>query len=255
LKTGKHDLVDSPYLQPQFANAEAALGDLLLRAPIPSTELAENSGLFVSPRTMKRQFFFDEIYKHALDVHGVVMQFGLRWGRDLATMHALRTIYEPFNATRHILGFDTFDGFPSVDPRDGTAELIKTGILSVSEGYDGFLRDVFAQRQALDPLPHVQRFDVFKGNAPERLTEYLRLHPETIVALAHFDMDLYEPTKQCLELLRPYMTKGTVLAFDELLSSPFPGETVAVREVLGLDRYRIRRSPAYSGHGAYIIIE
>jgi hypothetical protein len=101
----------------------------------------------------------------------------------------------------------------------------------------------------------VQRFDVFKGNAPERLTEYLRLHPETIVALAHFDMDLYEPTKQCLELLRPYMTKGTVLAFDELLSSPFPGETVAVREVLGLDRYRIRRSPAYSGHGAYIIIE
>jgi hypothetical protein len=255
LKTGKHDWVDSPYLRADFAGAEATLGDLLLNAPIPNTELAENSGLFVSPRTMKRQFFFDEIFKHALGVHGVVMQFGLRWGRDLATLHSLRTIYEPFNATRHIIGFDTFEGFPSVDPRDGAAEMIKTGVLTVSEGYENFLGDVFAQRQKVDPLPHVNRFELHKGNAPDRLAEYLKAHPETIVALAHFDMDLYEPTKQCLEMLRPYMTKGTVLAFDELISFVSPGETVALREVFGLDRYRIRRSPVYSGHGSYVIVE
>ena len=117
------------------------------------------------------------------------------------------------------------------------------------------MREVFAQRQVLDPLPQVMRFDVFKGDAPLRLQEYLTAHPETIIALAHFDMDLYEPTKRCLEIMRPYLTKGSVLAFDELLSFVSPGETVALRDVFGLDRIRIRRSPVYSGHGSFIVIE
>jgi hypothetical protein len=98
-------------------------------------------------------------------------------------------------------------------------------------------------------------FNGFRGDAPARLEEYLKLHPETIVALAHFDMDLYEPTKKSLELLRPYLTRGSVLAFDELVSFVSPGETVALREVFGLDRIRVRRSPAYSGHGSYVVVE
>jgi hypothetical protein len=255
LNSGKHELVDQPYLKPDFAAAEAKLGHLLRNSPIPESELAENSGLFVSPRTVKRLMFFNELYQHALPVHGVIMQFGLRWGRDLATMHALRTIYEPYNATRLILGFDTFEGFPSIHEADGRAEMIQEGVLRVSDNYEDFLRTTFAQRQVLDPLPQVKRFDLFKGDAPVRLKEYLDAHPETIVALAHFDMDLYEPTKKCLELLRPYITKGSVLAFDELLSFVSPGETVALREVFGLDKIRIQRSPAYSGHGSYVIVD
>ncbi|MBN8490177.1 MAG: crotonobetainyl-CoA--carnitine CoA-transferase [Burkholderiales bacterium] len=255
MDTGKHDLVDKPYLKTDFAAAEAKLGEMLREAPIPASELAENSGLFVSPRTVKRQFFFDEIFKHALPVHGVVMQFGVRWGRDLATLHALRTIYEPYNATRLILGFDTFEGFPSVDPRDGESVTSRKGTLNVGEGYYDFLRDAVAQRQILDPLPQVGRIELHKGDAPEILAKYLEAHPETIVALAHFDMDLYEPTRKCLELLSPFLTKGSVLAFDELQSFVFPGETVAVREVFGLGKIRLRRSPLYSGHGSYFVVE
>lgn len=253
--TGKHDLVDAPYLKPEFAKAEAQLGLLLRNAPIPDSELAENSALFVSPRTVKRMLFLDDLYRQALPVHGVVMQFGVRWGRDLAVLHSLRTLYEPFNATRWILGFDTFEGFPSVHAHDGGAAMIEPGVLRVSEGYEEYLRQVLAQRQVVDPLPHVHRFEVLKGEASAKLEEYLKAHPETIVALAHFDMDLYEPTKRCLELLRPFLTKGSVLAFDELLSVVSPGETVAVREVFGLDRIRVRRSPQYSGHGAFVVFE
>ncbi len=255
MQTGKHDLVDAPYIRPDFAAAEARLGELLLSAPIPSSELAENSGLFVSPRTLKRQCFFDEIYKRALPVHGVVMQFGVRWGRDLATLHSLRTIYEPFNATRLIVGFDTFEGFPSVHSTDGKAQMNQKGTLNVGDNYLAFLSEVFAQRQLVDPLPHVHRFELHQGDAPDKLAQYLQAHPETIVALAHFDMDLYEPTRKCLQILRPYLTKGSVLAFDELLSFVSPGETVAVREVFGLDQVRVQRSPVYSGHGSYFTVE
>lgn len=255
MNTGKHDLVDKPYLASTFASAEARLGEMLRGAPIPDSELAENSGLFVSPRTFKRQLFFAELYQHALGVHGAMMQFGVRWGRDLATLHALRTIHEPFNAARPIVGFDTFEGFPGVDARDGAADTIRKGVLAVSDGYEHFLNDVFAQRQAIDPLPQVRRFEICQGDAVVELESYLARHPETIVALAHFDMDLYEPTRKCLELLRPHVTRGSVLAFDELMSVPFPGETLAVKEVFGLDRIRLRRSPAYSGHGSYFVVE
>lgn len=255
MKSGKHDLVDGPYLKPDFAAAEARLGELLQNSPIPGTELAENTALFQPPRTVKRMLFFDEIYRQILSVHGIVIQFGVRWGRDLATLHSLRTIYEPFNATRCIVGFDTFEGFPSVHPRDGGAGMIKPGVLSVSSEYPRYLEEIFEQRRIVDPLPQVPRFEILEGDAPARFKEYLEAHPETIVALAHFDMDLYEPTKRCLELLRPFITRGTIIAFDELLSTVAPGETVAYREVFGLERFPIRRSPAYSGHGSYVVIE
>ena len=69
-------------------------------------------------------------------------------------------------------------------------------------------------------------------------------HPETIIALAYFDFDLYTPTRDCLKAILPHLTKGSVLAFDELNMPEFPGETLAVKEVLGLSRYAIRRDPS-----------
>lgn len=52
----------------------------------------------------------------------------------------------------------------------------------------------------------------------------------------------------------PYVTKGTVIAFDELNCPEFPGETLAFREVLGLSRYAIRRDPS-NPLTSYIVIE
>ena len=50
------------------------------------------------------------------------------------------------------------------------------------------------------------------------------------------------------------MTRGSVLAFDELNLRDFPGETVALKETLGLDRFHLRRN-RYSGVNAYLVIE
>jgi hypothetical protein len=86
------------------------------------------------------------------------------------------------------------------------------------------------------------------------LPKYLRENPETIVALAYFDLDLYEPTKKCLELIQNYVTRGSVLAFDELNHPAFPGETVALREVLGLQKHKIIRSPLTPAQ-SYTVIE
>ena len=101
----------------------------------------------------------------------------------------------------------------------------------------------------------MRRFDIRQGDVLETLPRYLEEHPETIVALAYFDFDLYEPTRKSLEALKPYLTKGSVLAFDELNFSKAPGETVALKEVFPLSSIRVRRSPAYSGQPSYVVIE
>ena len=87
-----------------------------------------------------------------------------------------------------------------------------------------------------------KKYQLIKGDATVTIKKYLEDNPETIIALAYFDFDLYEPTKTCLEAIKGHLTKGSILGFDELGFHNFPGETLAMKEVVGLDRYAIKRS-------------
>ena len=40
-----------------------------------------------------------------------ILEFGTRFGHNLVVFENLRAIYEPFNKTREIVGFDTFEGY------------------------------------------------------------------------------------------------------------------------------------------------
>src|SRR5258706_7282315 len=98
---------------------------LLKESPIPGQQILSHLSLYLSRQTLSQLLFMHEMYSQILNVHGVVMEFGPRWGRNLALFHSFRGIYEPFNHNRKIIGFDTFEGFPSVDKkRDGGSELV-----------------------------------------------------------------------------------------------------------------------------------
>jgi hypothetical protein len=232
----------------------AAFFQLQQASPLPNNEQLANLGLFANRQMLSRLLWIHELYKHALPVHGVIMEFGTRWGQNAALFTNLRGIYEPYNYTRRMVAFDTFAGFPSVATQDGKDPVIRDGAYAVTQQYEDYLAQLLSYHESECPLAHMRKHDIVKGDVTQTLPNYLREHPETIVALAYFDMDLYEPTLRCLEALRPHLTRGTVLAFDELNYAPFPGETIAVREALGLDRYAIRRSPL-SPTGSYLIVE
>jgi hypothetical protein len=138
--------------------------------------------------------------------------------------------------------------------QDGKDASIKAGSYAVTEGYEDHLKRILNYHEHESPIPHIRKYALVKGDATTTIHTYLRENPQTIVALAYFDFDLYEPTKICLEAIKPYLTKGTVLAFDELNHPTFPGETIAVREVLGLSTYAIQRSPL-DPNRAYLVIE
>lgn len=222
-------------------------------SPIPDNEVLSNLGLFIKRQELTKFLFFNDLYKIFLNVHGVMIEFGVRWGQNLVTLNNLRGIYEPFNHSRKLIGFDTFQGFPGTDVKDGMHKSIRKGAFSVTENYQEYLEKILNYQESECPLPHIKKNYLIKGDAGVELEKYLKEHPETIIAFAYFDFDIYGPTKKCLELIKGHLTKGSVIGFDELNDADFPGETVALREVLGLDQYQIQRS-RYSGIQSFIVI-
>ncbi len=252
--TDTNTLTDPSVMPKQVVDARTTLCDRLLTSPIPPHELIRNLGLYTLPMEVRRTLFFSELYQHVMQVPGVLMEFGTRWGQNLATLQSLRSILEPYHHRRRIVGFDTFEGFSGVSSEDGLSPAACAGAYGVTKDYDQYLADLLALREQQSPLAEVQKFEVIKGDAPKMLEQYLKQHPETIIALAYFDMDLYQPTADCLHLIRDRLTVGSVVGFDELNHAAFPGETTAVREVLGLKNIRLRRS-VWSGDESYFVVE
>ncbi len=228
------------------------LVELMDNSPIPEQEKLLNTGLFLTPQNLSRVLYIDHLYKQILETQGVVMEFGCRWGQNLSLFTSLRGIYEPYNRLRKVIGFDTFEGFVDVDQKDG--QEMKQGAYSVTEHYDDYLNQVLTLQEKESPLPHLKKYEVVKGDVCTTVPKYLEENPHTIIALAYFDLDLYKPTKEVIEALLPRITKGAVIAFDEINDPACPGETLALLETFGINNFHIKRYQ-YNARTSYFIYQ
>jgi hypothetical protein len=228
--------------------------ELFKSCPIPDDELLGNLGLFLNSKSLARILFMNHLYTQIIDIPGIVVEFGTRWGQNLSLFAAMRGIYDPFNRHRKIVGFDTFEGFPQVHEKDGGSPLMEKGKLAVTEGYDDYLSRIIQCQERDNPLGHIKKYEIKKGDGTVEFENYLSENQETIIALAYFDFDIYEPTKKCLELIKPRLVKGSVLGFDELNDPDSPGETLALMEVFGLSNIKLRRY-RYASRVSYFVVE
>ena len=239
--------------QKEIENREG-LTVLYRQNPIPENEQVSQAALFLKRQELGKLLFMNHMYQKILDTHGIIIEFGVRWGQNLVTLTNLRGIYEPYNYGRKIIGFDTFEGFVNVDSKDGAHSIIKNGAFSVSENYEEYLNKLLACHHYESPLNHIKKNFLLKGDAVVQFKRYIDEHPETIVSFAYFDFDIYQPTKGSLEMLLPLMPKGAVLGFDELLDPQFPGETIALKEVMKLRSFKLFKNP-FGGIQSYIILD
>jgi hypothetical protein len=227
---------------PQQQEARRSLTDLFERSPLPRDQLLVNLGLYMRSSVLAKLLYVDELYQQIVRVPGVIMEFGVWWGQNLALFESFRAIHEPYNHSRKVIGFDTFTGYPAIGPEDGVSDVARVGTYGTSASYERYLTELLDYHQRENVTGHIKKYEIVAGDVTETIGEYLHDHPETVIALAYFDLQLYEPTRKCLEAIRPYLTRGSVVALDELNCAEFPGETQALRETWELDRYRLTRS-------------
>jgi hypothetical protein len=187
-----------------------------------------------------------ELFKLAINSHGSIVECGVYSGAGLMTWMHCSSIFEPYNHTRRIVGFDTFDGFPSVSAEDNSpsAEHVREGAFRLHSGARQELEHLIAIHDRNRPIGHIAKVELVAGDATKTIPQYLKDNPHFLISLMYLDFDIYEPTKAALEHFLPRVVSGGIVAFDELNCREFPGETTALLEKLSLDRVALRRFPA-----------
>ncbi|MEC9368526.1 MAG: crotonobetainyl-CoA--carnitine CoA-transferase, partial [Pseudomonadota bacterium] len=117
-----------------------------------------------------------------------------------------------------------------------------------------YLESLLTYHEKNNVLRNVRKCEVVEGDAAKTAPKYFKAHPETIVALAYFDMALYEPTKACLKAIMPCLVPGSVVMLDELNSRDYPGETVAFKELFADRRYTLHKS-RFMTDRSYLVIQ
>lgn len=213
----------------------------------------ENFTKYVRRQHLKRFLALYEMFKLALPVKGSIVECGVFRGFGLMAWAKLSAMLEPENLTRRIYGFDTFQGFPSIQQEDQSAFTdAKTGDLC-SNSYDeltALIREYDRDRF----LGHIPKVELVRGDIAATVPQFVSAHPHLVVSLLYLDADLYDPTKVALNAFLPRMPKGSVLVFDELDNPIWPGETAATLDVVGLSRLQLRRME-WDPYISYAIIE
>ena len=185
------------------------------------------------------------------------MDFGCHRGASLFTWMQLSAIYQPYNHTRKIVGFDSFEGFSTINEKDLGEE--GSDLALKCEGgmkFPGAFAELLDGIKLCDlnrPLGHVAKAEIIDGVLPGSFKRYLDQHQETVVSLASFGLGLYQPTVEVLRLLKPRLPKGAILIFEEVNQASWPGETAALFEVFSPSEISLDRLP-YCPHNSWVKI-
>lgn len=236
----------------QLAHREV-LYKLFRDSPIPDEELLICLGLYMRSSSLAKILFVNEAYELILNQPGIIVEFGTWWGQNLVLFENLRAIYEPFNQSRRVIGFDTFEGYPEISDMDRPSETIKVGGYTVAENYYHHLEELIDYHEKNNVLAAVKKHELVKGDVSKTAPKYFSENNDVIIALAYFDMALYEPSKHALEAIKPHLIPGSVLMLDEFNNRDYPGETRAFKETFKDVSYHVKKS-RYMTDRTFIII-
>ncbi|WP_325060501.1 TylF/MycF/NovP-related O-methyltransferase [Vitreimonas sp.] len=149
--------------------------------------------------------------------HQNIAEFGsYRGGSALFMAHLLRRLYP----RARLFAFDTFEGMPKVND---AADLHEAGDFSDSD-LSGLL-----QARLGSSLPQLH---IVQGLVQETFAASKARALQ--FGLAHFDMDIYEPTVFAQEQMWPLMCKGGYYVYDDATVSSCIGAMQAVEDLIRL---------------------
>jgi hypothetical protein len=228
--------VDSRSSETLFEKDWGLKRDHMLNGLTPKMVL-DSPFIYIDRRLVALMLTRMKLFDQVRDVQGSVIECGVHRGNSLMLYYHLSSVYEPVALNRKIIGFDTFEGFPSVSDPDPAG--FYSGDLS-DASYEHLQE--WANLQDLNrPLGHIPKIELIKGDACKTIPEYVQKNPSLIISLLYLDFDLYEPTLVALKELLPLIPKGGVVGFDEINQKKWKGETIAMKEVINIGSVRLKK--------------
>ena len=205
---------------------------------VPRSTLTDAPFLFATRQMVTEMILRQRLFEMILDVSGAIVECGVAKGNNLMLFSHLSSIMEPYAINRHIVGFDTFEGFRSMGGKADPEDISEADFSSTSDKHILEAIDLFDLNRAAG---HMGRTEIVKGDATQTIKPYVDAHPELTIALLYIDFDLYEPTKTALTHLLPLVCKGGIVAFDQFNYQKFAGETAAFKDMLDVRQIELKR--------------
>ena len=165
------------------------------------------------PYSQDRKYVLKEFTQHTHSLDGCMAECGCFEGAS-----AYFIASELPDTTLKI--FDSFEGVSEPKNSDFVNEkgayIWKQGDLSSPE------------EKLKGTLKQFENIEVFKGWIPDRFTEV----SDNVFKLVHLDVDLYQPTLDCLTFFYPRMTSGGVIVMDDYGFLTCPGAHKAADEYM-----------------------
>jgi hypothetical protein len=240
---GKNPVQPSTVRSEKERDYAGLMEECIARSPFSHLDRLRNFSLYAPRQDVTNFLVRYEIFKRVLHIQGSVIECGVLRGGGLMAWAQFSTILEPTNHQRRIVGFDTFSGFPKISKHDRASESTQArrGGLAVDSHHH--LQECIQLFDMNRFIGHIPKVELIRGNASKTFPQYLKQNPQLVISLLYLDFDIYEPTLAALKHFLPRMPKGAVIAFDQLNSKDWHGESTAVLETLNLRDYRIERCP------------
>jgi hypothetical protein len=93
-------------------------GQFFNSSPLSVSSKLQNFSKYTRRQDLSRFLAKHELFKLQLNLPGSIVECGCFQGGGTLAFAQLSAIYEPYNHTRKIIGFDSFAGFPNVSEKD-----------------------------------------------------------------------------------------------------------------------------------------
>ena len=140
----------------------------------------------------------------------------------------------------NIVGTDITDASIEEDKGKRQAFIDEAGSLSVKKNeFEKYLKN----------LNLAENVFLIEGNVNKTVPDFISSNNEIRISLLHIDVDLYEPTKICIDNFFPHVVKGGVIILDDY--GAFPGANKAIEEFIDNKNYRVEQL-SYSNSISFI---
>ena len=204
---------------------QSLLGNLLFKIRSPSLVSAKENYLF-SDEDLKFIHILESVnYLKIAGIEGAIPHVYFEFG-----CHSGRTFSEAVKASKFLdiedmefFAFDSFSGLPDTDPnKDG---VFKKGDFFTSK--KDFIK-IVKKKSRLELEEH----QIIEGFFSETLNAELQ-NKLPKAGIVHIDVDLYSSTVEILNFIKPLLSLGTVILFDDWYCFPVgedKGERLALKE-------------------------